>query len=289
MAPVEPGTERRRALDRRFKLGISGNMRGNTAAASPQAAIRRVQGVTQQGLQTAMAIKESYKANDLICVPGEDNRILSPEHLLNEGLDLMGLDDPLPLALVASRDPESPMAVAAVARLGPRAAQSGFAAGIMEVTAEVSRHPLVKECVSLIKKDAFSPDAVARVRRHAQTFVLRSREQYSQALRGNLHLLLDGTIAPRQFVSEFFNLTEAGNLHAEIRKKLILSLLLSNSVRPSVKFLFLENFERLPRAVRIEIVGAVLRADNSRHTEVIKEELRWMVMRQSNETAVGTA
>ncbi|MHC8509772.1 MAG: hypothetical protein ACYYKD_10370 [Rhodospirillales bacterium] len=236
-----------------------------------------------------MTIKQSYKAHDPICVPGEDTRILSPEHLLNENLDLMGLDDPLPLALVASRDPESPMAIAAVTRLGPLAAHNPFAAGVLEVAADVSRHPLVKECVSLIKQEAFSPDAVANVRRHAQAFVLRSREQYAEALRGNLRLLLDGAIAPRQFVHDFFDLTEAGNLRTEIRKKLILSLLLSDSVRPSVKFLFLENFERLPRAVRIEIVGAVLRADDSRHTDIIKEELRWMVTRQSCEAVAGQA
>ena len=246
-------------------------------------------GITQDGLKTAMTIKESYKVGDPICVPGEDNRILVPEHLLNDQLDLLGLNDPLPLALMATRDPESPMAIAAITRLGPQASKSQLVGGVIEIVGEVSRHPLVKECVSLIKDDAFSPDSVAKVRRHAKNFVIRSREQYSAALRGNLRLLMDGSIAPRQFVREFFDLTEAGNLRAEIRKKLILSLLLADTVRPSVKFLLLENFHRLARPIQLDIVGAVMRAENTRHTEVIKEELRWMVMRHGQDVMAGVA
>lgn len=245
--------------------------------------------ISQDGLKTAGVIKDAYKAGEPICVPGEDDRILVPEHLLNNDLDLLGLDDPLPLALVASRDPESPMAIAAVTRIAPKARENALISGVVQIVGEVSRHPLIKECVSLIKDDAFSPDAVARVRRHAHDFVVRSRQQYAEALRGNLRLLLDGAIAPRQFVREFFDLTEAGNLRAEIRKKLILSLLLADTVRPSVKFLLLENFHRLARPIQLEIVGAVLRAETTRHTEVIKEELRWMVMRQGQDALAGAA
>jgi len=247
-------------------------------------------GLTQNGLKTAMKIKASYKVGDPICVPGEDNRILVPEHLLNDHLDLLGLNDPLPLALMATKDPESPMAIAAVTRLGPQAQKSRLVSGVIEIVGEVSRHPLVKECVSLIKDDAFSPDAVAKVRRHAKDFIVQSRQQYSEALRGNLRLLMDGSIAPRQFVREFFDLTEAGNLRAEIRKKLILSLLLADTVRPSVKFLLLENFHRLARPIQLDIVGAVMRSENSRHTDIIKEELRWMVTRHGQDVmARGSA
>ena len=92
-----------------------------------------------------------------------------------------------------------------------------------------------------------------------------------------MQMLLDGSIAPRQFVSEFFELTEAGNMRNDIRKKLVLSLLLSGTVRPSVKFLMLENFERLAKPVRLAIISAVLKAEPTRHTEIIKEELKYMV------------
>ena len=65
-------------------------------------------------------------------------------------------------------------------------------------------------------------------------------------------------------------------MRSDIRKKLVLSLLLSESIRPSIKFLFLENFDELPRPVRREIVQSVLRAEPSHHMEIIKEELRWI-------------
>ena len=92
--------------------------------------------------------------------------------------------------------------------------------------------------------------------------------------------LMDGAVAPRQFVKEFFRLTEAGNLRNDIRKKLVLSLLLSDTIRPSIKFLFLENFDRFPNPVRMSLITSVLRAEPSHHTELIKEELKWIVAQE---------
>ena len=39
----------------------------------------------------------------------------------------------------------------------------------------------------------------------------------------------------------------------------------------------LENFERMPKSVRLGIVSAVLKAEPTRHTEIIKEELNYIV------------
>ncbi|MBT3306011.1 MAG: hypothetical protein HN377_05955, partial [Alphaproteobacteria bacterium] len=110
--------------------------------------------------------------------------------------------------------------------------------------------------------------------------IVKTRQQYTAALKQNLQMLLDGSIAPRQFVQEFFELTEAGNMRNDIRKKLVLSLLLSGAVRPSVKFLMLENFERLAKPVRRAIMAAVLKAEPTHHTEVIQEELKYMVAQE---------
>ena len=57
----------------------------------------------------------------------------------------------------------------------------------------------------------------------------------------------------------------------------MLSLLLSENIRPSIKFLFLENFHRFPKPVRIAIIQGVLKADPSHHVEMIRDELKWMV------------
>jgi len=78
-------------------------------------------------------------------------------------------------------------------------------------------------------------------------------------------------------VQEFFQLTEAGNMRNDIRKKLVISLLMSETVRPSVKFLMLENFHEMPAPVQTAIIQALLRADSSRHVDLMKEELRWIV------------
>ncbi|MEE3051949.1 MAG: hypothetical protein VX535_10300, partial [Pseudomonadota bacterium] len=141
-------------------------------------------------------------------------------------------------------------------------------------------HPLVRECLKFVSESDFDPTTIAEVRRHTSRFIVQTREQYTLALRENLQMMLDGSIAPRQFVSEFFELTEAGNMRNDIRKKLVLSLLLSGTVRPSVKFLMLENFERLAKPVRVAIISAVLKAEPTRHTEIIKEELKYIVAQE---------
>ncbi len=234
-------------------------------------------GITQEGLQVALKIKEDYRNHEPICLPGEDSRILIPEHLLNHHLDLHGIEDPLPLAMMAARDPEAPMALAAATRLTPLARNTKLVGGVFGVVGETTRHPLVRRCVELISDNAFNPAAIAHVRHHTRRFVIKTRKQYTQALRHNLKALMDGSIAPRQFVGEFFELTEAGNLRSDIRKKLVLSMLLSEHIRPSIKFLFLENFQRLSAPVRTAIVAGVLKAESTHHVELIKEELRWIV------------
>jgi hypothetical protein len=237
-------------------------------------------GITQEGLKAALRIKEDYKNHEPLCVPGEDARILLPEYLMNHNLDLRDLEDPLPLAVVAARDPELPMALAAAVRLSPLGRKTALVNGLFRVTGETTRHEVVRRCIDLIHDHAFSPDAIAAVRRQASTVIVNSREEYTAALKHNLRMLLDGAIAPRQFVREFFQLTEAGNLRHEIRKKLVLSLLLSAAIRPSIKFLMLENFQRMPHPVRIAIIAAVLKAEPSRHVDLIKEELRWIVAQE---------
>jgi len=234
-------------------------------------------GLSEEGLQTALDFKQSYKRGDPVCLPGDDQRILLPEYLINKDLQLSSVEDPLPLALLATRDPEAPMAVAATTRLSPLGRKSKLISGVIQIVGETSKHPLVRECVSLVTESAFDPDAIARIHRHAGEFIVRSRQQYTAALRENLNGLMNGNLPPRQFVREFFELTEAGNLRSDIRKRLVLSLLLSENVRPSVKFLILENFERMPKPVRLAIITSVLKAEPSHHIDLVKEEVRWIV------------
>ncbi len=237
-------------------------------------------GISQNGIKAAIGIKEHYRDGTPICVPGEDSRILVPEHLINHNLDLHDFEDPLPLAVLATRDPEAPMAVAAAARLSPLANRTTLVSGLFEMVGETTKHSLVKRAVGLIKDNAFSPDAIAHVRRHASRYIVQTRSQYTAALRQNLRALIEGVIAPRAFVKEFLELTEAGNLRHDIRRKLVLSLLVSPNIRPSIKFLVLENFQRFPTAVRRGIISGVLQAEPNRHSDIIKEELRWIITQE---------
>ncbi len=248
-----------------------------------EAAMSQLNGLTQDGLKTALGIKKQYQDREPICLPGENDRILLPENLLNHHVDLQSMEDPLALSMMAARDPESPMALAAATRLSPLGQKSELINGIFRVVGETSKHPLISKCVAMITENAFSPESITTVRGHAAQYIVETRKAYSQALRRNLQSLLDGTIAPRHFVNQFFELTEAGNMRSEIRKKLVLSLLLSENIRPSIKFLFLENFERMPKPVKKAIVHDVLKAEPSHHTEIIKEEIRWMVSHERKE------
>ena len=241
-------------------------------------------GITQDGLKTALRIKDDYRAHRPLILPGmlpgAEGRMLIPENLMNQNLDLLSFEDPLPLAMVASRDPEAPMALAAATRMCPMGGRTKLITGVLQVVGETSKHPLVRECMSFVTESDFDPATIAEVRRHASRFIVQTREQYTAALRQNLQMLLEGEIAPRQFVADFYELTEAGNMRNDIREKLVLSLLLSGTVRPSVKFLMLENFECLPTPVRAAIISSVLKAEPTRHNEIIKEELRYMVAQE---------
>ena len=245
-------------------------------------------GLSEEGLQTALSFKQSYKRGDPVCIPGDDARILLPEYLINKDLKLSSVEDPLPLAVLATRDPEAPMAIAATTRLSPLARKNKLLSGVFQIVGETTKHPLVKECVSLVAESDFDPAAISRIQRHAGDFIVRSRQQYTVALRENLNGLMSGELPPRQFVREFFELTEAGNLRSDIRKRLVLSLLLSENVRPSVKFLILENFSRLPKPVRLAIVTSVFKAEPSHHIDLVKEEVRWIVAQEGLDPTLAT-
>ena len=232
--------------------------------------------ITQRGLEFALDLRERYQNHQPLLVPGKVEKLLMPEHLLNRQIDLLDYEDALPLAMVATRDPDSPMSVAAAVRLSPRGRDSRLISEVFEMLGGTSKHPVVKQMVELITESDFDPLMIDKVQRNAEKFVSLSRKRYADALRKNLKALLGGDIEPRRFVAEFFELSEAGNLRLDIRKRLILGLLMSDTIRPSIKFLFLEHLERLPPTVRNEIITEALHAPNKPSLEAIKQELAWI-------------
>ncbi len=233
-------------------------------------------GLTQSGLKLALQLKQSYAAKQPLILLDESHRLLMPEHLLNPQIDLQTFEDPMPLAIVAVRDPDSPMSIAAAVRMAPKARDRQLVSNLFEMLGETSKHSVVRKCIDLVTEHDFDPEVVNRVRRSASRFVNMSRKQYMDALKRNLRALMEGTMEPRCFVDDFFELSEAGNLRLDIRKRLVMGILTSESVRPSIKFLFLENLVRLPEALRVEIITDVLRTPDTRNLSVIKQELLWI-------------
>lgn len=233
-------------------------------------------GFTHQGLELALDLRESYRSSQPLFVPGDSDRLLMPEHLLNRNIHLDNFEDPLPLAMVATRDPDSPMSVAAAVRMTNHAGKSRLVNEVFGMLGETSKHPVVKQLVELVTESAFDPKTIKVVHRNAEKFVSLSRKRYTDALRQNLKALLAGHLEPRSFVAEFFELSEAGNLRVDIRKKLILGLLTSENIRPAIKFLFLENLTRLPIPVQKEIINEALKAPDKPSLEAIKQELAWI-------------
>ena len=233
-------------------------------------------GFTEEGLRLALDLKEKYQNHQPLVVPDDDRKLLMPEHLLNTDIDLQVLEDPLPLAMVATRDPDSPMSVSAAVRMSVMSERTPLITEVFGMLGQTSKHPVVKQCVGLVTESAFNPKIIDKVHRNAKQFVALSRKRYTEALKENLRQLIDGSLDPRTFVAEFFELSEAGNLRVDIRKRLILGLLSSDTIRPSIKFLFLENLERLPTGIRIEIINEAMNAPDKPSLEAIKQELAWI-------------
>lgn len=243
-------------------------------------------GITSEGLEAALKVKKAYKAHRPLCLPGDSECMLLPENLLNNKVDLQAFEDPLPLAMMATRDPESPMAVAAAIRLSPLGRNTKLISGVFEVVGESTHHPIVRRCVELVRGSHFDPNTISSVQRQAKRYIVRSRKQYTASLYHNLTGLLEGTITPRTFVRDFFELTQAGNMRHQIREKLVASLLLSERIRPSIKFLMLENFDKLPGPVRMALVVRIFKAPPSRHVDLLKDELKWMAQHEKRSIGV---
>ena len=233
-------------------------------------------GFTQKGLDLALSLKDNYSGGKPLLVLDKVDKLLMPEHLLNRNIDLQTYEDPLPLAMVASRDPDSPMSIAATIRMCDSAAEMPLVTEVFSMLCETSKHSVVKQCVELVTESNFHPQVIGKIQTNAHKFVALSRKRYTEALRNNLKFLLEGQIEARTFVNDFFKLSEAGNLRVDIRKRLILGLLISDKIRPSIKFLFLENLERLPLGIRRDVINEVINSPDKPNLEAIKQELAWL-------------
>ena len=104
---------------------------------------------------------------------------------------------------------------------------------------------------------------------------------------GNLRALLDGKMAAREFVEEFIELASHGNLRIDIYRRLVMKLMRSDAVRPSVKFMLLERLDTFPQMVKVQIVNEVNSAPDTPEYQTLKQELRWIYESKAR-TKTGT-
>ena len=118
-------------LDNRYLKGISYGAKGYCETGredSPQCSEVSMSWRDQKGrFANCPCIKLGYEKHEPIVLPYDNTRMITPENMLNRDLDLRGIDAPLPLAMVATKDPESPMALAALTRLSPYGKESVLA------------------------------------------------------------------------------------------------------------------------------------------------------------------
>ena len=235
-------------------------------------------GLTCEGLAFALDIKERYKREEPLLVPGaaSSDNILIPEHLLNPDLALCDYDDPMALAVIATKDPESPMSLSATVRLGPLAQKSALVEGMVSLIGEATKHELVADCCKLISNEAFSPEVLSELRHRASHHVFQTREEYRTAMTGNLKKLMRGQMTPGEFLAEFIELARYGNLRLDIYKRLIVKLMRSEGVRPSLKFMILEQLNLFPKVVQLHIVTAVNAGPNTAEFQALRRELQFI-------------
>lgn len=114
------------------------------------------------------------------------------------------------------------------------------------------------------------------MRTRASNHVVEIREAYRRAMGDNLRALLDGKMEAREFVEEFIELASNGNLRIDIYRRLVMKLMRSDAVRPSVKFMLLERLDRFPQMVKLQIVNEVNSAPDTPEYQTLKQELRWI-------------
>jgi len=267
-------------------LGMGEPANGNRGGNAPEAMPPMPQGsappqppIRDAGMSLALTLRNSYRDGLSLWLPGDRDWLLKPEQFMHADVSVGTFDQPMPLAVVGARDPAPVMALAASARLVQQARVNRTSAEVCREVREATIHESVRRTVYAAEQNGFSIRAVDAVRRSVSAEINAIRTQCFDTLKANFSALLEGELDPLPFVNSFFALCELSHVRADVYQKLILTLLLSAKVRPAAKMLVLQRFERIPRAIQLNIVRAVAYAKRDVSNDYVKEELHWMVQR----------
>lgn len=235
--------------------------------------------INSEAEQAAAAVVRSYKSGMPLQAPGMVGRLLKPEELMNHELDLGVYESPVVLAVVASRDPESTMGLAATARMLPSARQQAINGKVLALIGEVSRHRQVRDSVGFVIRNDFAPPVIDKVRHLAQDHIEDTRIVARTTLLENLRSLVNGSMMAETFVEDLFRLSHRCDLSPEIFKRMIINLVTSTKVLPRVKLMLIDNLERFPPPLRMEIAMHISALPNNSENAYLKRELEHTLRR----------
>lgn len=223
----------------------------------------------------AQGIKRRYAEGLPLIDPDRPTHRLEPEHLLNSELHLGPCEHPVVLCLVSTRDPETSMAMAALARMTPRARTRRMVAGVFGIAVDETRHEPVQDWGRLLLHNDFHPRFEEEFKHATLEQTKDDRDRSRRAMLLNLRHLLDGEIDPDSFFDRFFQLVKEAGVRRETYVQLIQTLLTSKLVRPKVKIMLIDRLERFPLEVRMQVVTSIARCNEDVRLRYLSEELEW--------------
>lgn len=223
-------------------------------------------------------------------------RDLKAEDLLNEDLDLGPFDHASVLSTMANYDPFGPNAMAAAARLLPRAVVDDHAFALAEDVGRVSNHPRVRESVGMAVREGLSPVSLAGMKAVAVEEMTAARAAARRALVSYLEDLAAAGRDPATLVDDLMMFNYRLDLPPAVFRKIVVTLVEGQRVPALVRARLVRDLHRLPRPLRLEVVTRVSLLPPDTHGNMaVKKALEGLMRRfepdaeaASDETAKPT-
>lgn len=207
-------------------------------------------------------------------------RDLKAEDLLNEDLDLGPFDHASVLSTMANHDPFGPNAMAAAARLLPRAVGDDHARALAEDVGKVSSHPRVRESVGMAVREGLSPASLTGLKAVAVEEMEAARAATRRALVSYLEDLAAAGRDPATLVDDLMMFNYRLDLPPVVFRKIVVTLVEGQRVPAIVRARLVRDLHRLPRPLRLEVVTRVsLLPPNTHGNMAVKKALEGLMRR----------
>lgn len=237
-------------------------------------------GLTDKGFAFALDLSDKYKRGMHLSLPDVNGWLVNAEHFLGADWQLGTFEDSMVLATMSVKDPSPVLSLAALARLAPRAGTQELVEEILAGIGDRSSHREVRDTVVFLRDGKMRPEVVAEAQAHARNEIREIRAKGFEALKTVLREVMDGSLGPREFVEEFFELSEKCTIRPEIYAQMLLNLMNSAKIRPLVKLILLENVDRLPTKVRYQVYQTVNALPDMHENFYLKRELAFLLERE---------